>query len=122
MDAKERASPEYLQHFDFHDCRHHFISYAVMSGIDSMTIDRILAAKARDAAAGLSELEREIDQLVYALYSLTPEETNGRAIFLDADLMNGERHEKKCRFTLAEELAHYLIHGELFADCHTGSG
>lgn len=36
--------------------------------------DRILAAKARDAAADVSGLEREIDQLVYALYGLTPAE------------------------------------------------
>jgi len=37
-------------------------------------VDRILAAKARDAAADVSGLEREIDQLVYALYGLTPAE------------------------------------------------
>lgn len=39
-------------------------------------VDRILAAKARDAAADVSGLEREIDQLVYRLYGLTPEEIN----------------------------------------------
>jgi len=37
-------------------------------------VDRILAAKARDAGADVSAWEREIDQLVYALYGLTPEE------------------------------------------------
>ena len=37
-------------------------------------VDRILAAKQQDAAADTSALEREIDQLVYALYGLTPEE------------------------------------------------
>lgn len=37
-------------------------------------VDRILAAKARDAAADTSALEREIDELVYALYGLTKEE------------------------------------------------
>jgi len=37
-------------------------------------VDRILAAKQRDAGADTSALEREIDQLVYALYGLTPEE------------------------------------------------
>ena len=37
-------------------------------------VDRILAAKQRDARADVSALEREIDQLVYALYGLTPEE------------------------------------------------
>jgi hypothetical protein len=37
-------------------------------------VDRILAAKRRSAEADTSGLEREIDQLVYALYGLTPEE------------------------------------------------
>ena len=47
-------------------------------------VDRILVAKARDATADaslreatarqVSAWEREIDQLVYALYGLTPEE------------------------------------------------
>ncbi|MCI0539978.1 MAG: hypothetical protein L0Z50_32635 [Verrucomicrobiales bacterium] len=36
--------------------------------------DRILAAKQRDAAADVSALEREIDELVCALYGLTKEE------------------------------------------------
>jgi integrase len=33
--SRERAQ---LPHFGFHDCRHHFISMCVMSGIDFMTI------------------------------------------------------------------------------------
>ena len=37
-------------------------------------VDRILAAKAQAADADVSKLEREIDELVYALYALTPEE------------------------------------------------
>jgi hypothetical protein len=37
-------------------------------------VERILAAKQRDAEADTSALEREIDELVYALYGLTPEE------------------------------------------------
>lgn len=37
-------------------------------------VDRILAAKQGDAAADTSALEREIDELVYGLYGLTPEE------------------------------------------------
>jgi hypothetical protein len=36
--------------------------------------DRILAAKQRDAEADTSAVEQEIDELVYALYGLTPEE------------------------------------------------
>ncbi len=37
-------------------------------------VDRILAAKQRDARADVSALERELDELVHALYGLTPEE------------------------------------------------
>jgi hypothetical protein len=37
-------------------------------------VDRILSAKQRDAGADVSALERELDELVYALYGLTPEE------------------------------------------------
>ena len=39
-----------------------------------MNSDRILAAKQRDSGADVSALERELDELVYALYGLTPEE------------------------------------------------
>lgn len=37
-------------------------------------VGTILAAKKRDAEADTSALERQIDELVYALYGLTPEE------------------------------------------------
>ena len=37
-------------------------------------VDRILAAKQANSTADTSALEREIDQQVYALYGLTPEE------------------------------------------------
>ena len=37
-------------------------------------VDRILTAKAQNAESDTSALEREIDELVYALYGLTPEE------------------------------------------------
>lgn len=45
LERKEEALPELLQKFGFHDCRHHFISYAVMSGIDFMTIARWVGHK-----------------------------------------------------------------------------
>jgi hypothetical protein len=37
-------------------------------------VDRILKAKQANAAADTSALERELDQLVYRLYDLTPDE------------------------------------------------
>lgn len=45
LEAKERALSEHLQRFGFHDCRHHFISFAVMSGIDYLTIARWVGHK-----------------------------------------------------------------------------
>lgn len=39
-----------------------------------MLVERILAAKQRDAGADVSALEQELDELVYALYGLTKEE------------------------------------------------
>jgi hypothetical protein len=38
------------------------------------SVDRILAAKQKNPNADTSKLEREIDQTVYALYGLTPDE------------------------------------------------
>jgi adenine-specific DNA-methyltransferase len=37
-------------------------------------VERILVAKAKAAAADVRQLEREIDELVYSLYALTPAE------------------------------------------------
>ena len=37
-------------------------------------MERILSAKQRDAGADVSAWERELDELVYALYALTSEE------------------------------------------------
>ena len=45
LEFKERVLSDHLQKFGFHDCRHHFISYAVMSGIDFMTIARWVGHK-----------------------------------------------------------------------------
>jgi integrase len=45
LEHKEQVLPDHLQKFGFHDCRHHFISYAVMSGIDYMTIARWVGHK-----------------------------------------------------------------------------
>jgi integrase len=45
LEHKEQVLPDHLQKFGFHDCRHHFISYALMSGIDFMTIARWVGHK-----------------------------------------------------------------------------
>lgn len=43
----------------------------------------------------------------------------GTTIFVDAELMDDEYGEKKYRFTLAEELAHTLIHKPVYGKCKT---
>jgi integrase len=45
VEARALLLPTKLQRFGFHDDRHHFISYAVMSGIDFMTIARWVGHK-----------------------------------------------------------------------------
>jgi len=46
-------------------------------------------------------------------------DTAGKAVFVDADLIDNVKLEKKYRFTLGEELAHLLIHPTIFANCTT---
>ena len=46
-------------------------------------------------------------------------DTTGEAVFVDADLIDNVQLEKKYRFTLGEELAHFLIHPAIFANCKT---
>lgn len=46
-------------------------------------------------------------------------DSTGKAVFVDADLIDNVQLEKKYRFTLGEELAHLLIHPAIFANCKT---
>jgi integrase len=45
LERREHVLPDKLRKFGFHDCRHHFISYSVMAGIDFMTIARWVGHK-----------------------------------------------------------------------------
>lgn len=45
LTRKVGGLPEHLRTFGFHDCRHHFISFCIMSGIDFMTIARWVGHK-----------------------------------------------------------------------------
>ncbi len=42
--------------------------------------------------------------------------TKGKTIYIDSYLMN--RKERKYRFTLAEEVAHFMLHRDVYADCN----
>ena len=44
---------------------------------------------------------------------------NSNRIFVDNQLIDNDRLEKKFRFTIGEEFAHYLIHRDVFAGCST---
>jgi Zn-dependent peptidase ImmA (M78 family) len=46
-------------------------------------------------------------------------DTKSRYVFVDAELMDNVNEAKKYRFTLAEELAHLLIHTSIFAGCES---
>jgi integrase len=63
-----------LEQFGFHDCRHHFISYAVMSGIDYMTIARWVGHKDGGIFIGkvYGHLSNEHTQALAARLSFVP--------------------------------------------------
>lgn len=44
--------------------------------------------------------------------------THGNRLFIDDKLIDEPRLEKRYRFTLAEELAHFIIHRELYKECN----
>ena len=48
-------------------------SFEQKASVESI-VNQILAAKDTDPGADVSELENKIDQIVYCLYDLTPEE------------------------------------------------
>ena len=75
-------------------------------------IERLILEKFRIKIETFVDLRRRWDTYAFI-------DTTGSTIFIDAELMNEDRLEKKYRFTLAEELAHFLIHRQLFAECRT---
>ena len=100
-------------------------------------LERIAADALRDAERCLKGRRVDIERLILEKFKLKIEsfadlrrrwdtyafiDTTSMVIFIDADLMNEIRLEKKYRFTLAEELAHFLIHRYLFANCRTIEG
>jgi len=97
-------------------------------------LERIAADALRDAEVCIKGRRVDIERLILEKFKLKIEsftdlrrrwdayafiDTTAKVIFIDAELMNEARFEKKYRFTLAEELAHFLIHRELFVHCHT---
>lgn len=45
--------------------------------------------------------------------------THGKRLFVDNQLLDDSRFEQRYRFTLAEELAHYIIHKNIYVGCKT---
>ena len=100
-------------------------------------LEQIAADALRDTESCIKGRRVDIERLILEKFKLKIEtfvdlrrrwdtyafiDTTGAVIFIDADLMNEARLEKKYRFTLAEELAHFLIHRHLFADCRAIEG
>jgi len=53
------------------------------------------------------------------LHFLIEPGTKGKRIFVSFHLLNESRLDRRYRFTLAEELSHYLIHHDIYKDCAT---
>lgn len=69
-----------------------------------------------------SELDLRIESFTalkkrHSIYAFTV--IGQKYIFVDADLLDDPMQEKKLRFTLGEELAHTIIHREIYLDCGT---
>ncbi len=95
-------------------------------------LDKIAANELHDAGCYIENNRVDIERLIHGKYKLEIDpffdlrkrwdtygfvNVQGNKIYIDADLMDDEYEEKKYRFTLAEELAHFLIHREIFANC-----
>lgn len=71
-------------------------------------------------------IETKYEIIIDSFYGLQPRYgvmafmlTQGKRLFVDDKLIDNTRQEKRYRFTLAEELAHFLIHYNLYQDCKT---
>ena len=45
--------------------------------------------------------------------------TEGKRIFIDDKLLDNPRLGQRYRFTLAEELAHFILHSDIYNNCRT---
>jgi len=76
------------------------------------------------------DIEKLIDQkyeiIIDIHYNLQPKYdvmaymlTQSKRLFIDDNLFDNPRNAKRYRFTLAEELAHFIIHKDVYKDCKT---
>jgi len=77
-----------------------------------LDIERLIVEKHKLRIEAFYNLRRNWD--TYGFINVS-----SKTIFIDADLMDDEYQDKKYRFTLTEELAHFLIHGAVFLQCST---
>ncbi len=95
-------------------------------------IERIAQKELSDAGEFYNEYRLDIESFIIKKYNLIPDTFHGlksnydtwafiikdsNRIFIDNILLDDDRKEKKYRFTLGEELAHYLIHHDIFGNC-----
>ncbi len=77
-----------------------------------MNIERLIETKYKIIIDNFYNLQARYGVMAFML-------TQGKRLFVDDKLIDNPRQEKRYRFTLAEELAHFLIHDDLYKDCKT---
>jgi Zn-dependent peptidase ImmA (M78 family) len=97
-------------------------------------LDNVAESVLKEASEYLNDCRFDIESFIVAKYGLIIEPfyglksnwdtyafmlVNSNRIFIDRDLLDADKLEKKYRFTLGEEFAHYLIHKDIYSDCKT---
>lgn len=75
-------------------------------------IERLIVTKYAIIIDVHYNLQKNYDVMAYML-------TQSNRLFIDDKLIDDPRLTKRYRFTLAEELAHFIIHKKIYQDCNT---
>ena len=88
----------------------------------------------RNADSCIQGFRVDIEKLIETKYGIIPDThfglqekygvmaymlTQGNHLFIDDKLMDNPRLGQRYRFTLAEELAHFILHQDIYKDCKT---
>ena len=88
----------------------------------------------KDAPSCIQGVRVDIERLIETKYGIIPTThfglqekygvmaymlTQGNRIFIDDKLLDNPRFGQRYRFTLAEELAHYILHKDIYKDSKT---
>lgn len=88
----------------------------------------------KDAGSCIQELRVDIERLIETKYKIIPTThfglqekygvmaymlTQGNRLFIDDKLLDNPKSAQRYRFTLAEELAHFILHKSIYKDSKT---